>query len=79
VTFSREKLDAPVFFDASAHSFYHLWNAVVHLADNPVVLGLIVLVKSPACQRASHTLPKRLWLQTRDRLDERANDEATIL
>jgi hypothetical protein len=30
-------------FDASAHSFYHLWNAVVHLADNPVVLGLIVL------------------------------------
>jgi hypothetical protein len=66
-------------FDASAHSFYHLWNAVVHLADKTGwPWGSSTLMKSPACQKAWHTLPKRLWLQTQLRLDEPANDEATI-
>jgi hypothetical protein len=40
--------------------------------------GSSSLMKSPACQKAWHTLPKRLWLQTQLRLDEPANDEATI-
>jgi hypothetical protein len=35
-------------------------------------------MKSPACQKDWHTLPKRLWLQTQLRLDEPASDEATI-
>jgi hypothetical protein len=43
VTLAEKSLDPPVFFDASAHSLYHFWNAVVHLADNPLALGLIVL------------------------------------
>ena len=43
MTLAEKSLDAPVFSDPSVHSFYHLWDAVVHLADNPVALGLIVL------------------------------------
>jgi hypothetical protein len=35
-------------------------------------------MKLPACQKAWHTLPKRLWLQTQLWLDETANAEATI-
>jgi hypothetical protein len=43
MTLAEISLDAPVFSDPSVHRFSHLWNALVHLADNPVALGLIVL------------------------------------
>jgi hypothetical protein len=45
VTLAEKSLDAPAFFDASAHSFYRLWNAVVYLAAFPSTSSLM---KSPA-------------------------------
>jgi hypothetical protein len=75
---SREKFGCTCLLDASAHSFHHLWNAFVHLAENLVALRLIVLDEISSLPEGVARLAERLWLQTQLRLDDRANDEATI-
>jgi hypothetical protein len=67
---SREKFGCTCLLDASAHSFYHLWNAVLHLAESLVALRLISLMRSPPCRKALAANPTSA--------NDRANDEATI-
>jgi hypothetical protein len=48
------------FVDASAHSSYHLWNAVDHLADNPGALRLIFLDEISSMPEGLARLAERL-------------------
>ena len=60
MTLAEKSLDAPVFFDARAHSFYHLWNAVDHLADNPGAVRLIFLNEISSMPEGLARLAERL-------------------
>ena len=49
--------------DAGARSLQQLWNACVHLAENLVVLRLIVLEELSSLPEGVARLAERLWLQ----------------
>jgi hypothetical protein len=79
VTLAEKSLDAAVFLTQAriASITSGMLSFIWQVTRLP--WGSTSLMKSPACQKASHTLPKRIWLQTQHQFDERANDEATIL
>ena len=66
----REQLGATSLLDASPHGLHHLRNALVHLAENLVALGLIVLDEVTSLPERVAGLFERLGLHcTRFRMD----------
>merc|ERR1719499_846895 len=74
----REELAATGLLDRSPHCLHHLRNAFIHLAENLVALRLVVLDEVTSQPECVASLTERLWLQTEFRLDDGANNEATV-
>merc|ERR1712050_212960 len=66
------------FLDAGSHGLHHLRDALVHLAEHLVALGLVVLDEITALPEGVAGLAEGLWLQPKLRLDDRSNHQSTI-
>ena len=74
----REELGAASLLDGSPHGLHNLRNAFVHLAEDLVALGLIVLDEVTTLPEGVACLTERLGLQTQLWLDDGANHKTTI-
>merc|ERR1712217_428221 len=74
----REELGRPSLLDASPHGLDHLRDAFVHLTENLVALGLIVLDKVATLPECVAGLSEWFWLQAELWLDDGANDQSSV-
>ncbi len=74
----REELSAAGLLDDSTHRLHHLRNAFLHLADDLVALWLVILDEVTSQQECVASLTERLWPQTESRLDDGADNKATV-
>merc|ERR1712039_515190 len=70
----REEFGGPCLLDASPHGLDNLRDAFVHLTENLVALGLVILDKVAALPECVAGLSEWLRLQAELWLDDGAND-----